>query len=324
MCVLYLVSEGTKLRKNGGRFLIENDGKRIQSVPINEVESVVVRRCAEISTPALYELFEKNAGVFYVDGRGRLMGQMEVPSGSLLRFEKQRENFFDDEKSVCMIRSTIGEKLSGQIELLRYYARQKKEVDIAQCVKEIRRIAEKLRIVRDKEELRGLEGLASRTYFAAFPYLLDTSVWVWNGRNRRPPQDPVNALLSYGYAFLEREVRMAVIGAGLDGRMGFFHSNNGRKDSLVFDLMEPFRQRIIDRFVLKLLNRKQFKPEDFSYIQDGGCCLRDEARHRWIECYESYMIRPMNEYGGAAPRKWLREWVHNFARGIFREQEEAV
>ena len=129
---------------------------------------------------------------------------------------------------------------------------------------------------------------------------------------------------NYGYAFLEREVRMAVIGAGLDGRMGFFHSNNGRKDSLVFDLMEPFRQRIIDRLVLKLLNRKQFKPEDFSYMQDGGCCLRDAARQRWIECYESYMAHPTNEYGGAAPRKWIREWVHNFARGIFREQKEAV
>lgn len=83
-------------------------------------------------------------------------------------------------------------------------------------------------------------------YFSAYELILENTEWVWKGRSRRPALDPANALLNYAYAFLEREVRTAIVGAGLDPRFGFFHSNNGRKDSLVVDLMELFRQPIID------------------------------------------------------------------------------
>ena len=120
-------------------------------------------------------------------------------------------------------------------------------------------------------------------------------------------------ILNYGYAFLEREVRLAVLGAGLDRRIGFFHANNGRKDSLIYDLMEPFRSSIMDTFILRQLSYKRFQPEQFVLSDEEGCRIQPEARQRWAEDYESYMETPRKSLQGQTPRAWLRQRIRHFA-----------
>jgi len=166
------------------------------------------------------------------------------------------------------------------------------------------------------DELRGIEGTCARAYISAFSALLDVQSWSFRGRGERPARDPVNALLNYGYAFLEREVRLALIGYGLDVRIGFFHATDGRRTSLVFDLMEPFRASLIDRFVLSLLRKGSLKPDDFETTKKDGCRLNDDARRIWYERYEAYMEKPYQEYEGKTPRGRIDSFVKDFSKTL--------
>lgn len=324
MCIIYLISEQTKLRQAGGRFLLEKNGRRVNSIPMDEVECVVQGKLAEITTPAIYELLARDVSVFFVDGRGRLLGQLGSTNVPWERSHVQYVNFNNEKKQLELIRYIIRSKMDGQIKILRYYAKNKKDMELAYLTDEVRKYRKKIMVTFKPNELRGLEGMASRKYFAGFPLILNQRLWEWNGRNRRPPEDPVNALLSYGYAFLERDVRLAILGAKLDVRIGFLHSNNGRKDSLVYDMMEPFRQLVIDRLVLKMFNRGQFHLQDFSYDDALGCRINEKAREIWINYYEETMQKPCQEYEGLSPREWIRNWIHQFSTELFRNAISAV
>ena len=173
------------------------------------------------------------------------------------------------------------------------------------------------RVKKEKslDKVRGLEGNAAKNYFDVFGLVIKADGFCWQGRYKHPAPDPVNALLSYGYYFLEREVRIAIAAYGADARIGFLHSNNERKDSLVYDLMEMFRASVSDRFVLKLINKKRIKPDLFIDL-DGRVLLTEEGRRIWCECYEKYMQKEMSELNGSTPRKWIRNQVRAFLKEV--------
>ena len=321
MCVVYLLSPQTKLKCVGSRLEVEKEGKKLYSLLTDEVECVVQGKLAQITTPALYELMERGVSIFYVDGRGRQLGHL-YGSDSWQRSRLQYECF--EQSGLELAREIVGRKIEGQRNLLRAYAKSNKDLELAHFADKLKMYRKKLPLAQSVDELMGWEGIASRTYFSAYPLLLDTSLWPWQGRNRRPPKEPVNALLSYGYAFLEREVRLAVLGARLDVRIGFLHSNNGRKDSLAYDLMEPFRQQVIDRLVLKSLNLKQFRPSEFIHDEELGCRLTDPARKKFIGIYETYMDKQNQAHEGLSPREWVALQIGEFAKEVFRRGKEAV
>ena len=163
------------------------------------------------------------------------------------------------------------------------------------------------------EKIRGFEGVAAQKYFDSFGTLISVENFIWTGRYKHPAPDPVNAMLSFGYSFLEREVRIAIASFGADARIGFLHSNNERKDSLVFDLMEMFRASISDRLVLKLLNRNQIKPEHFTEVK-GRVLFTEEGKKIWCEYYEKFMQKELNEFKGVSPRIWIRKQVRQFLK----------
>lgn len=316
MSVVYLLSARTNMRLAGGRFIIEREGHRLRSLLLDEVGCVIMGRRAEMTTPALCALLERGAGVFYVDGRGRLIGRTGSESASYERLRVQHESF--RQRGLDLARDIVRRKMTGQIDLLRGYAKSHRIVALAQTARELKIYRDQLVRAATPDELRGYEGLAAREYFASFTELLDQELWPWTGRNRRPPRDPVNALLSYGYALLERDVRLAIIGARLDGSCGCLHANNGRKDSLVFDLMEPFRPVIIDRLVLRLLNLRIFHPDEFTIDEETGCRMAPAARTRFIESYEDFMERPGAHFAGLPAREWLRQEIAAWAAELYR------
>lgn len=130
--------------------------------------------------------------------------------------------------------------------------------------------------------------------------------------------------MNFGYAFLEREVRIAIISQGLDPRIGFLHSNNDRKDSLVFDLMELFRQPVIDRLVLTLLWLQTYKPHDFDKGSEDECRLSDEARNIWYQRYEDYMEKAYQEYDGLTPRQLIQKRIEAFRQEWFLPAKQSI
>lgn len=316
MSVLYVLSAGSYLRKIGQRLLIGTADGRHKSLPVQNIEEVVLSRHSKITSEAVYALLEHNVPIVYVDFLGHVLGVLGNLPCTMQRSLCQLTYFSQLPQRIMLIRTILSVKLQNQEQLLKSYAKSKNHDELTRLARQIRTYARKLPEADEVEELRGLEGMASRVYFQAVPLIIDTEIWPWQGRNRRPPKDPLNAMLSYGYSFLEREVRIAIAGAGMDCRFGFFHSNNGRKDSLVFDLMELFRTNIIDRFVFRSVNLKIFSPEQFETLADG-CRFREEGRHVWIYQYEKYMQVLAKSCSDETPREWIRSQVEDFAQHLF-------
>jgi len=316
MSVLYLLSPGSSVRKEGGRLVVEKDGDLVARVPLRMVTSVVVGASAGATIPALFACMEEAVPIFFVDGRSNVVGQLAGENITLRMLRYQLAYAEDTEKGLVLSKEIVAEKLRGQYRLLKTYEKTVDDVRIAKALHILKPMRAKIERADTADALRGMEGTCARVYFAAFPALLDVKRWLFRGRGERPARDPVNALLNYGYAFLEREVRLALIGHGMDVRIGFFHATDGRRTSLVFDLMEPFRASLVDRFVFSLLRKGSLKPDDFETTKKNGCRLLDEARSIWYGRYEAYMEKPYQEYEGKTPRALIDGYVEAFAQRV--------
>lgn len=317
MNIIYLLSAGSQLHKNGGRIeVMEKSQQCIYSLLPQDVDSVVAGQHTQISTEAMYLLLQNNCQITYIDRRGKIMAYLGDGHQSLEKLLLQQKAFANIHIVRKLINDTIGKKIANQRKLLAYYASSMNDPILWTASKTIKIYEEKLKQCSSVESARGIEGMASKIYFEAFGNIFDAKRWDWQGRNRRPPRDPINSMLSYGYAFLEREVRTGIAGTGLDPRIGFFHSNNGRKDSLVFDLMEMFRQNIIDKFVLKLINRHSFYPIDFTVDEETGCRLTEAAGKHWIRYYEDYMEEKRKMLDGLSWRKYIQQGIGKFAASL--------
>ena len=219
------------------------------------------------------------------------------------------------------MREIVCRKIKSQRKVLKEYSYYERELQSMAAIGRLAACAHKAKHLMDIEVLRGMEGAASRVYFSAFSCLLDEKIWRWEGRAQHPAHDAVNALLNYGYAFLEKEVRLALAGSGLDARLGFFHANNGRKDSLVYDMMEPYRHDVLDRLVLKLLRGGSFVPDDFS-VTGEECRLSPAAKKIWAAHYENYMEKPRARYDGCSAREMIRREMEAFGAHILRKKKE--
>jgi len=277
------------VQKEGGQIVVHEGGVKTAGVPLRMISAIVVMANAQITTQVMFSFLKYDIPVVYTDWRGEVEGVLQSGRAGFSRLQKQFSVFSDAQKRLEMAKYVIRKKLANQLRLLGDYAKHRKSGVLKKLVEELRGYKEKIARAEDVEVLRGYEGICSRVYFSAFGEILD-EVWQWSGRNRRPAQDPVNAILNYGYAFLEREIRLAIAGSALDERVGFFHSNNGRQDSLVYDLMEMFRQNVVDRLALRLFNKSVFHAEDFQR-QEGGCRIADRARRVWITMYEEYLSK---------------------------------
>lgn len=140
----------------------------------------------------------------------------------------------------------------------------------------------------DLERIRGIEGEGANTYFEAFPNLITAQreSFRFTGRNRRPPLDPVNALLSFLYAMLSHDARAACESAGLDSQVGFLHRDRPGRAGLALDLMEEFRPFLADRLVLSLINRQQVRAEGFRTSESGGIEMDDDTRKIVLTAYQ--------------------------------------
>ena len=318
MGMLYLLSQGSCAHKAGSRIVVEKNSEVVGRLPIRSVDGVIVGRNAQVSTQTIFELMEQHIPIFYIDGRGKIVGHFVYEKQSATRLLRQLKIFRDPNAQLELSREIISEKISNQRDLIKRYEKTVDAAKLETASKKLKQSAEKLSSLQTLEEIRGTEGIASKIYFSTFTELLDQSRWKWRERSQHPARDPVNSLLNYGYAFLEREVRIAAALAGMDARIGFFHTNDGRKDSLIFDLMEFFRQPIVDRFVLSLLNKKMIQPENFSSTPDE-CRLTDDGRIIFCNRYEEYMAKKYREYGDKNSRDVILERVKKFSACLNRK-----
>ena len=266
MQLLVVQDAGTSVGAQGDTLVVKKAGALLSQVRSGEVQEVHLYGAIELSAPARRLLLRRGVDVLFFSPGGVYEGRLlsEASSAGDRRVAQLRA-LTDPQSARGVARSIVAGKIRNQRAFLRAAQRHRQDPTLASALASMRQT---LRHVESGEEasldtLRGWEGYAAATYFSAFNALLLNPLFSFNGRNRRPPRDEVNALLSFGYTLLLRRVESAIRAVGLDPYVGALHAAGRGKPALALDLMEEFRAGLIDRLCLRLINRRQLHPSDF-------------------------------------------------------------
>lgn len=317
MSVLYVTQPDAVLSKKYEAFSValkQEDGSwRKQSVPAQTVEQVVLMGNPQITGDALTYALELGMPVHYLSSVGRYLGSA-LPGYSRnggLRLE-QYAAYCDPQHRLRLVAAIVTAKIHNQYHVL--YRHNQRE-------NRLKLLKQQVEAQQTLDQLRGVEGSAAREYFAHWPKMLPAH-WSFKGRNRRPPRDPVNALLSFAYALLRIQVTAAAHLAGLDPYVGYLHEVHHGQPALVLDLMEEFRPLVADNLVLAVLNNRELKPQDFNESL-GACMLSDGGRKQFLQAFERKMTDEFKHpvYGY---RCTYRRAIELQARLLSRHLQEAV
>jgi len=293
---LYVTTEGAWLRKDGANVVMEVEQQERARIPVHMLESLVCFGRVLVSPPLLGYCAEQGISVCFLSPHGRFLARVEGPvSGNvLLRREQYRRS---DDQAGCarIIRHLLVGKLYNQRVVLGRALRDHTESMTAEAVaavthahQRLERISRRLLTEEEPQLMRGLEGEAAQAYFGVLDHLIrvPTPALRFSGRNRRPPRDAVNALLSFFYTLLTHDCRSALESVGLDPAVGFLHRDRPGRPSLALDLMEEFRAFLADRLVLSMINRRQLSERDFQLMDNGVVLLREESRKSLLVAYQ--------------------------------------
>ncbi len=284
--VLYVVTEGAYLSRDHLNLVVRVEGETRLAVPIHHLEGVAVFGAATISSPAMELCGEAGVAVTFLTTNGRLMARVDAPGSGNVLLRRQQYRVADDPSlALEAARPMVAAKLRNARHLLLRTAR---EMPAAVEVEVLRESASALLSAAGQvpgaaslDALRGVEGNGAREYFAMFGLMASRvqPEFGFRVRSRRPPLDPVNAMLSFAYALLLNDCVGATTAAGFDPSVGFLHQDRPGRPSLALDLMEEFRPVLADRLVLSLINLRQVRPGDF-VTRDGGAVEMDRGSRR--------------------------------------------
>lgn len=281
---LYVEARGGKLSLEGGEIVVKVEGKVVERVRIVDTSRVVVTGAVSITSPLLLALAERGVPVAIHGWGDQLRGWFAPASGkNVLGRIAQHRAAAEPDRALALARAMVHGKIANQRVLLRRNGRDVED----RALGLLATFAEDALRSPSLPSLLGTEGSAARIYFGQFSKMLKERAvdFDLDGRNRRPPRDPVNALLSLGYAYLAREVTNVLVTVGLDAWVGFLHQPRPGRPALALDLMEEFRPLVAESVVLQVLNGGMVGPADFD-VQQVGTFLRDGGRRAFIRTFE--------------------------------------
>lgn len=291
---LYVTSPQAYLARDGENIVIRDEEEEVFRIPAHNLEGLVSFGYRGAS-PGLMELcVHRGIALSFVSENGRFLARVTGPVRGNVLLRRQQYRMADGlQESLGIAQSFIFAKITNARHVLQRALRDHKEtMDYAGVTEEavcnMGRQLQNLGRSMTLEELRGAEGEAARTYFNVFPGLIreDNLRSTFNGRNRYPPKDPVNAMLSFAYTLLMHDVQGALETVGLDPAVGFLHRDRAGRPSLALDLMEELRPYLADRLVLSLINRQQITQNDFKESQPDGVWMKDKARNTFIDAWQ--------------------------------------
>jgi CRISPR-associated protein Cas1 len=284
---LYVVGQGKTVRKRGERLEVwSHEEGKISEARIREVSKVCLYGAVEITTPAMVELMQRNVPVLHFSHGGWFQGFALGMSHKNVELRiRQFQWAGDEERSLSIARKIV----SGKIENCRILLRRNDPDTSAEVLKSLERLAVQAEGASRMQSLLGFEGAAAEVYFSRFGNMLKSSQdFSFQNRNKRPPRDPMNTVLSYLYGILAKELFSTVLAAGFDPYLGFYHQPRYGRPALALDMMEEFRPIIADSAALTLFNKEELNGNDF--IKTGiGISLTPDARRKVVAGYEHRM-----------------------------------
>lgn len=289
---LYVQTQGAYLRLDGETLQVEVEKEKKLQVPLHHLGGLVVFGNVLLSPFLLKRCAEDGRAVVWMSRGGRFVGRLAGPvSGNVLLRRMQHEVLSDADRAGLVVRQMVAGKLRAQRAVLMRGARDAaSEADadaLRKAVAGLDTAAAALGTAPDIDAMRGAEGQAAAVYFGVFDRLLSAPDVSFAQRSRRPPRDPVNALLSFLYTLLRSECEAALEGVGLDPQVGFLHALRPGRPALALDLMEEFRPGLADRLALTLLNRRQLGLQHFEPRPGGAVYLNEEGRRTLLTAYQT-------------------------------------
>lgn len=304
---VYITTEGATLRKDGENLVAEVDGTERARVPFHMLASAVVFGAIYVSPALIGACAAAGITLVLLERNGRFQARIEGPvTGNVLL---RRAQYKTSDAAEEIVRSIVIGKIANQRAVLmlslRDYGEEYVREDRDRIITVVERLARIIRRVELSDDtldlMRGSEGEAANLYFSVFGHLIrspDVELR-WVLRSRRPPLDPINAVLSFLYTLLTHDCRSACESVGLDPAVGFLHRDRPGRPSLALDLMEELRPALADRLALSLVNRRQLRARDFETRDGGAVFLTDDARKTvltaWQERKKEERLHPFLE-----------------------------
>jgi CRISPR-associated protein Cas1 len=288
---LFISTQGTWLSQEGEDIVVHLDKDTKKKFPIHLFESVVCFGRVNATSPLMGFCAQKGVPISFLSEYGRFLARVDGPVRGNVLLRRQQYRLADDEKATSDIaRNVLIGKISNSRAILMRAARDNGENPaLTSAIKYLAGTVQDLEKSLPLEILRGKEGDAARHYFDVFDHLIlaQKEHFKFTDRNRRPPVDNVNALLSFVYTLLAHDVMSALEGVGLDPAVGYLHRERPGRPSLALDIMEEFRPWLADRLVLSLINLKQIRPEGFTQSESGAVTMDDVTRKALIAAWQS-------------------------------------
>ncbi|WP_342472000.1 type I-C CRISPR-associated endonuclease Cas1c [Metasolibacillus sp. FSL H7-0170] len=290
---LFITTSNVYLTLKGETVVVSQEEDVLGRVPLHNLEAICTFGYAGASPMLMHACAEKNVSLTFLNAHGKFLARVIGESKGNVVLRKTQYRISDSEiASAKIARNFIFAKVANQKWILERATRDNPlRIDVPAFKHVSERLSEDLKKIlacEDLELLRGIEGQAASAYFGLFDQMIlqQKEAFYFKTRNRRPPTDNINALLSFTYTLLAKDVSAALETVGLDAYVGFLHRDRPGRASLALDVMEELRGVIADRFVLKVINKKMLDEKDFIRKEDGAVLLTDEGRKKFLQAWQ--------------------------------------
>lgn len=314
MSVIYIKEQGTYLHLSGGRLVVSKGRQELLEYPLINLDNVVCFGNVQVTTQLLHSLLENGIDVSYFSCGGKFLGHTcsESSKNVFLRFS-QYEYYQNPEKRLNLAKRIVENKIYNQIAVIKKHRWENDENNPKDDIVQMKRLAESVKDKRTGNEIMGVEGLSSNIYFGCFKRMLKCD-FAFENRNRRPPKDPINAVLSLAYTFLTKDMCMLLDSESFETYLGFLHGIRYGRKSLALDMIEEWRQPIVDRLVIRLFNLRILSQDDFQDEIKEGIHLTEDGFKKFCREYEKYMNITVVE--GKNYRALMKQQVSILKKGL--------
>ena len=315
MSVLYVKEQGACVRKKDQCIVVSKGRDTLLQIPADNVDNIAVIGNVQVTSQALQMLMVRGIDVNYFAFSGKYLGHTaaETSKNVFLRLA-QYEMYHDLKRRMEMARRIVNNKIQNQINIIRGIHVQSGEYFWKEDVEKMEEYQSRLPQKQTSNEILGIEGLCSNIYFGAFGKMLRSEI-EFHGRNRRPPRDPVNTIISLGYTFLTKEVSNTLDAESFEMYLGFLHGIRYGRKSLALDMVEEFRQPVVDRLTIRLFNKRIFTEFDFTAEEDR-VLLNEDGFKKFCWEFERWMTDKSFSGNGVSFRSRIKEQAGRLKQAV--------
>lgn len=315
MAVLYVKEQGSYVKKKDECIVVSKGTNTLLQIPVANLENVAVIGNVQITSQALQMLMTKGVDVNYFSFSGRYLGHTasEASRNIFLRLA-QYEIYYKAERRLEIARNIVDNKILNQMNIIQKFPFQNKEYGWQEDVEKMDLYRRTLPDKQTSNEILGVEGICSNIYFGVFGKMFRCECQ-FRGRNRRPPKDPINVIISLGYTFLTKEVNNVLDAESFEMYLGFLHGIRYGRKSLALDIVEEFRQPVVDRLTIRLFNKRIITEFDFSEEEDR-ILLNEDGFRKFCREFERWMTDKSFSGGEMSFRSRIRVQAGNLKRAI--------